>query len=356
MGNLRVSHSVDVNTFLTTAMHMKEVTFEDYLEYVRKNREIVVEDQVIKLEPIEVKRLEPLPEELNDVTTTVWSFPRRGSWATHRGDYRGNWAPQIPRALMLMYTKPGDAVLDPMVGSGTTLIEAKLLGRNSIGVDISYNAVMLTLHRLYYLEKALEEYKKRRANVLLAFMHDELNNGIGGVSLRDIEKAWFKVYHGDARNLNELDDESIDMVATHPPYFNIIRYGEETFEGDLSKARSLEEYLKWMSEVATELYRVLKPGKYCAILIGDTRIHRHYVPISHYVLQVFLNAGFILKEEIIKVQHKMKTTREVWNRLRERDFLLIYHEKLFVFRKPESEEKLDEVKYSRKLDLIKLDF
>ena len=296
---------------------MKEVTFEDYLEYVRKNREIVIEDQVIKLEPIEVKRLEPLPEELNDVATTVWSFPRRGSWATHRGDYRGNWAPQIPRALMLMYTKPGDTILDPMVGSGTTLIEAKLLGRNAVGVDINYGAVVLTLHRLYYLEKAIEEHKKRA-----------LTPSIGGVRLEDIEKAWIRVYHGDARNLNALEDESVDMVLAHPPYFNIVRYG-----AGLSSARSLDEYLKQMGVVARELYRVLKPGRHCAILIGDARANKRYVPISHYVLKVFLDAGFVLKEEIVKIQHNMKTTREVWSGRRERDFLLIYHEKLFVFEK-----------------------
>jgi DNA modification methylase len=44
-----------------------------------------------------------------------------------------------------------------MVGSGTTCIEAVLLGRNCIAVDINYNAVILTHHRLYYLARALRE-------------------------------------------------------------------------------------------------------------------------------------------------------------------------------------------------------
>ena len=145
-------------------------------------------------------------------------------------------------------------------------------------------------------------------------------------------------------------------MATHPPYFNIIKYGgEDRVDGDLSKTRSLEEYLRWMKEIAREIYRVLRPGKYCAILIGDTRIRKHYVPISHYVMQVFLDAGFVLKEEVIKIQHKMKTTREVWSRLRKRDFLLIYHEKLFVFRKPGSREEIRDLEYSKRLDFLKLD-
>ena len=71
---------------------------------------------------------------LNEETTTVWSFPERGSWATHKPTYRGNWAPQIPRNLILKYTKEGDLVLDPMVGAGTTLIEARLLNRAAISI------------------------------------------------------------------------------------------------------------------------------------------------------------------------------------------------------------------------------
>jgi DNA modification methylase len=318
---------------------MREVPVEEYLDFVSRNKSIVVEDQVIQLGPIEVKRLDPLPGELTDVSTTVWSFPERGSWATHRGDYRGNWAPQIPRALILKYTEPGAIVLDPMVGSGTTCIEALLLSRNCIAVDINYNAVMLTHHRLYYLLKALGEGGRRG---LLSYSHRET----GGV------KSWYKVFHGDARRLDKIPDESIDLVATHPPYLNIIEYGEKGVEGDLSRARSLEEYLKLFKQVAREAYRVLKPGGVLGILVGDTRIKKHYVPVTHYALMTLLDVGFILREEVVKIQHKMKTTREVWRKLRERDFLLIYHEKLFILEKPRGVEK--ELKYSSKQPFIEL--
>jgi DNA modification methylase len=69
--------------------------------------------------------------------TTVWSFPERGSWATHKSDYRGNFAPQIARNVIEMYSRKGELILDPMVGAGTTLIEAKLLARDAIGIDIN---------------------------------------------------------------------------------------------------------------------------------------------------------------------------------------------------------------------------
>jgi ubiquinone/menaquinone biosynthesis C-methylase UbiE len=298
---------------------VREVPVEEYLDFASRNKSVVVGRQVIPLEPIEVVRLEPLPEELGDVSTTVWSFPRRGSWATHRGNYRGNWAPQIPRALILKYTKPGDVVLDPMAGSGTTCIEAVLLGRNCVAVDINYGAVMLTHHRLYYLVRALGKVE-----------------------------AWYRVLHGDARRLDKMPNNSADLVATHPPYFGAVKYGGE--EGDLSKAKSLEEYLALFRQVAGEVYRVLKPGGVLGVLVGDARIKKRYVPASHYALLTLLDVGFVLKEEVVKVQHNMKATREVWRRLKERDFLLIHHEKLYIV------EKRKDVapKYSTKQQFIEL--
>ena len=313
---------------------MKLVDYSEYLDYVSKRNTVIVEGEEIELKPIKVKRMTPLPEELTDSSSTVWSFPKRGSWATHRGDYRGNWPPQVARLLIERYSDPGGIVLDPMIGSGTTCIEAKLLGRNCIGVDISYEAVILTLHRLYWLEKALENPP----------------DDAGGIGLENARRAVVEIYHGDARRLSRVGDETIDLVITHPPYFNIIKYSSRV-DGDLSRAGSLEEYLKWFNEVVGEIYRVLKPGGHLGILIGDTRIRKHYVPISHYVLEILLRGGFIIREEVVKIQHKMKTTREVWSRFKDRDFLLIYHEKLYVMRKPRNREEYEKYKYSAYMDL-----
>ncbi len=52
--------------------------------------------------------------------TTIWSFPNRGNWATHSGNYRGNWSPYIPRNLVMRYSNEGDWILDQFLGSGTT--------------------------------------------------------------------------------------------------------------------------------------------------------------------------------------------------------------------------------------------
>ncbi len=299
-------------------MDMKEITHSDYLEFIKENDVVIIDNVEIKLQKNwKIKTYAP-PDDYQLERTTVWSFPDRGNWATHKGNYRGNWSPYIPRNIILKYTQKGDWVLDQMMGSGTTLVEAKLLERNAIGLDVNFDAVMVARDRLNFSYNPL---------------------------FHDYREPQIKTYWGDARNLNKIDDESIDLIATHPPYANIISYTRnKKNDGDLSRL-PFEEYLREMRKVAKESFRVLKPGKICAVLIGDTRKHKHFVPIAFRVMQSFLDVGFILKEDIIKLQWNMKGTRERW-RAKEYEFYLIGHEHIFVFRKPENEKEYKKYKFS----------
>jgi len=247
-------------------------------------------------------KLRPENEEIQ--TTTVWSFPERGNWATHKPTYRGNWAPQIPRNLIFKYTKEGDLVLDPMVGAGTTLIEAKLLNRDAIGIDINPQAIKLTREALRF----------------------EVDN-----------KSKQEAYIGDTRKLEKVSNDSIDLITTHPPYLNIIKYSERAIPEDLSNISSLSKFIVEFEPAVKEFYRVLKPDHYCVILIGDTRRHRHYVPLAFNVMSLFLKNGFVLKEDIIKIQYNCQTTPKWSTEAKKYDFYLIMHEHLFVFRKPKEE-------------------
>lgn len=321
---------------------MIEVPFEEYLEYTKNHNHVIIEN--VKLEigkKHEIKQYEP--DDFKLEISTVWSFPERGKWATHylNAKYRGNWAPQVPRNLILKYSNVGDVVLDAFLGSGTTLIECKLLGRHGIGVDINREAVYLAWDRLNF------DYRPERFKSLESFSDPTQSQ-----EKRD-DFEWvtpiIKLYQGDARNLDKIKDEEIDLIATHPPYANIISYTEKSKienQDDLSKITSIEEFVNEMRKVAKEFFRVLKPGKYAAILIGDTRRHKHYVPIAYRVMQAFLDEGFILKEDIIKVQHNMVGT--IFWKTRNNDFYLIAHEHLFVFRKPEKDERISKFKESIK--------
>lgn len=243
-----------------------------------------------------IKKWEPENFELE--MNTIWSFPNRGKWATHDAKYRGNWSPYIPRNLLLRYSNEGDLILDQFAGGGTTLVEAKLLNRNIIGVDVNEEA----LNRCK--EKCDFEYEKSG-------------------------KVYF--HKGDARNLDFILDEKIDFICTHPPYANIIKYSED-IEGDLSHLK-VKEFLKEIEKVARESYRVLKKDKFCAILMGDTREKGHMIPMSFEVMKIFENEGFKLKELIIKEQHNCKATGFWKTNSIKYNFLLIAHEYLFVFRK-----------------------
>jgi DNA modification methylase len=238
------------------------------------------------------KKIDYLPE-----FTTVWSFPERGNWATHKPSYRGNFAPQIARNIIEMYSQRGDTVLDPMVGGGTTIIEAKLLVRNAIGLDINPKAIEIT-------KEALK------------FNHHPASNQI--------------IKTGDARNLSFLDDNSIDLILMHPPYMNIIKYSDKQIDGDLSNLGSMPIFCDEIEKVAKELYRVLKPDKFCAILIGDTRKSRHFVPLAFNVMQRFLKVGFILKEDIIKVQHNCSSTSQ-WIQKAQKDKFISLCTNIYLF-------------------------
>jgi DNA modification methylase len=92
------------------------------------------------------------------------------------------------RELIRRYTKEGDLVLDPMAGIGTTLIEAALLGRNAIGVELEKKFVKIT-------EKNIRILKKLKP---------------------DAGKA--KIIQGDARELSKLLAGKVDSVVFSPPF------------------------------------------------------------------------------------------------------------------------------------------
>jgi DNA modification methylase len=78
-------------------------------------------------------------------------------------------------------------------------------------------------------------------------------------TLAELPKCWIKTFVGDARNLNLIEDESIDLIATHPPYVSIIPYTKNRIDGDLSNIRNVDEFIREMKKVAYECFRVLKP-------------------------------------------------------------------------------------------------
>jgi len=260
-----------------------------------------------------IKRLYP-KDFKKEEQTTIWSFKQRGNWATHSGEYRGNWSPYIPRNVILKYSKPGELVLDYFCGAGTTAVEGKLLGRKCIAFDINDKAIELAKKNINFNIEAQQ----------LAFIDDKIPPQIYEPELSV----------GDARDLSFLQNNSIDLICAHPPYANIIHYTDSK-EGDLSFF-DIDDFLKEMSKVAKESFRVLKPGRQCAILIGDTRRKKHVIPLGFKLINVYLNAGFKLRELVVKRQHNCKTTGFWYANSIKYNFLLLAHEYLPIFEKPKT--------------------
>jgi DNA modification methylase len=182
------------------------------------------------------------------------------------------------------------------MGSGTTLVEAKLLSRNAVGVDINPQSVSISETNLQF--------------------QCEANSKIF-------------IQNGNAADLHFIKDSRIDFICTHPPYANIIRYSNG-IEGDISLL-GVDDFLAEMQKVAEESFRVLKKGKTCAIMIGDVRKYGKVIPLGFHVMECFLQAGFINEEIIIKEQHNCRSI-DYWQK-RNNNFLLLAHEYIFVFQK-----------------------
>lgn len=300
--------NITCNLFKTLG---KEIVYPHMIEVFNSPVEdVTIENKIIKPWAIYKKTTDipSQPDDFKTEKTTVWSFPQRGSWASHTAQYRGNWSPLVVRNIIELYSKEGDLILDPMVGGGTTPVECYLTGRNSISSDINPGAISITRDRLNLPEKMIKE----------------------------LPKTNHRTFVGDVRNLDLIDDDSVDLIATHPPYANIIRYAPAV-DGDLSQLNDYSFFFAEFAKAIKELYRVLKPDGYCAILIGDTHNRSHYVPISTRMMIDFLKEGFILKEDIIKKEWNCESSRSL-SKYSGASFLLTMHEHLFIFKKPAKDE------------------
>ena len=275
-----------------------------------------VESNIEPYSPPRKKRItEWEPEGFQLETTMIWDFPRRGSWGVHRGDYRGNWPPQLVRNLVQRHSCRGGLIVDPFMGGGTTLLESWLLRRKSVGLDISNLAVQTTTGRL----KELEEKAGLSGEIGL------------DPAIRPI------VIKGNALNLREIMDGigvgrgGISLACLHPPYLNAIQYTKDD-EDDLSRIDDPKEFARRMGYLAEELSPLLKPDGLCALLMGDVRKDGRLVPLGQETMDQFKKAKFELQDIIIKVQHRDRSS-EFYVRS-DSGRMLLAHEYLFILRKP----------------------
>ncbi|MCG1666774.1 MAG: DNA methyltransferase [Thermoplasmata archaeon] len=245
----------------------------------------------------------------NILTDSLWIFNKRESSGQHLAWYWGNFIPQIPYQTMMRYTKKNEWVLDPFLGSGTTLIECRRIGRNGIGIELNAKIA----------EKAKELIEKEE----------------------NIHNVITDIYVGDSRKisieniLSKYNIKNVNFLILHPPYHNIIKFSDN--DNDLSNAKNTEEFLKMFGEVLDNLLPFLENERYLVLVIGDKYSDGEWIPLGFYTMEEVKKRGLILKSIVVKNFEETRAKRyqkELWRyRALKNDYYIFKHEYVMIFKK-----------------------
>jgi DNA modification methylase len=221
------------------------------------------------------------------MTTTLWDFPSQQYGDETQGDknFKGMTPAYILWNLIQRCTKPGDLVVDPMAGSGTTLDVARELGRRALGYDVHVR--------------------------------------------RD------DIFSRDARDL-PLEDAKADFVFVDPPYSTHIKYSDDPrCIGRLDAATPA--YYEAMGQVIAEIDRILKPGRYMALYVCDSFSKgKPFCPIGFELFGI-LRRHFEPVDIVCVARHNRTLLRRHWHTSAlEGNYFLRGFNYLFIMRKPEA--------------------
>lgn len=294
---------------------------------------------------------------------THWIYP-----------YKGKFHPQMIRALLnIIGLNKGDTVLDPFIGSGTTAVEAQLLGINCIGIDISPLCVLQSkvktesidvlpeilewkdeillkvgvnlfnlddkaldktiekisnekVRNFYLMAKlvAISDNARRKKDFAKSFRKNldlmilSVKDYLDVVNELNLELGKVNIKTGDSRNL-PLKDNSVDGIITSPPYSIALDYVSndahalktlgydlkelrEEFIGVRGKGnRRIDLYNEDMKKSLEEMCRVLKPGKYAVIVIGNATYQGKEIKTVEFIIDYAEKIGFKLVKNIDKI-------------------------------------------------------
>lgn len=253
--------------------------------------------------------------EYDDIwTDSLWQIPERDRSGAHLADYHGNFVPQIPYQAMRRYTKQGDVVLDTFLGSGTTLIECRRLGRHGIGVELKP-----TLRRA--AEKRIAQQDNPHSITTQALTGDSTNLTATPPLI--------------AKALQAIGKQSIQLALLHPPYHSIIKFSDRA--NDLSNCPSVEAFYQRFGQVVDVTDQFLDPGRFLVLVIGDMYEAGEWIPLGFQCMQQVLARGYTLKSLVVKDMQGNRAKRNLENIWRYRalagGFYIFKHEYVMFFQK-----------------------
>jgi len=217
----------------------------------------------------------------------VWQFYYEGRDIRDKTLHPATFPISLAKKIIELFTHQGELILDPFVGSGTTLIAANDLNRNSVGFDLQTSYVELCSRRL-----------SENANMF---------NETQQVAIQD-----------DARNIPEyFDKDSVSLIWTSPPYANLLnrkrknksrrnrkndqlgkieQYSQD--DRDLGTLK-LDEYTKTMGDIYEKLLPLLRPKSHCVINVPDMWWENQRITIHVSLIEELRRRGYELRNIII---------------------------------------------------------
>ncbi len=251
-------------------------------------------------------------KELNINVDSLWLINEREKSGKHSNIYHGNFIPQIPNQLIRRFTKTNEIVLDPFLGSGTTLFECEKLNRRLIGFDI--NKEILEYVQSKMIDSNQDNFEIHECDITNKDNFDKKIN----------------------KTLLKFDSNKVQFALMHPPYMDIIKFTNN--EKDLSNISDVYTFVNFFNKAVNNTLNFLDKNRYFAIVIGDVYKNSEVLPLSFYVLDN-IKKSFKVKLKGIIVKNiegnRGKLGKEgIWKyRALASDYFIFKHEYILVFKK-----------------------
>ena len=215
-----------------------------------------------------VKQMSKLTrEEWREYTKTVWHIAN-----TTHNEHPAVFPIEIPHRLIKLFSWHGETILEPFAGIGTTAEAAISLGRKVLCVDQN--------------EKYTDIIRRNCLHIT--------NGQLMAVDI-------LKVIHGDSRDLSFLEENSVSLIVSSPPYWNKVYYG--TSPANLGKLPGYRQFLREIGPVFEECFRVLQPGRKCCLITANVNQHTDHglltFPLAADFGSILREIGFVMVTDII---------------------------------------------------------
>jgi DNA modification methylase len=218
----------------------------------------------------------------------VWQFTYEARDVRDRNLHPATFPISLSKRVIGLFTHEGELILDPFVGSGTTLVASQDLNRNAIGFDLQSSYIDLCKKRL---------------------IHDNLFNKSQQIAIQD-----------DAIHIDQyLKPETVSLIWTSPPYANLLnrkrknksRRGDERKNDQFGKVEqysqdprdlgtmTLDQYTKAMGDIYEKLLPLLRPKAHCVINVPDMWWENKRITIHVSLIEELRARGYELRNTII---------------------------------------------------------